>query len=185
MKINSYTYKVSDKRDKLKKNMNHKEIENTKNTLNKKDQFIKTNKGKNPIALYDKNIRTNRLSMDKGTAAETTIQVNRSTFDKIMNESTFGETKWEECGVDNDKRWVVVNGQRFEVEHSAEEKARRKNASKTLLDFIEESEERMNQQEKIRNKDNIKALKNNKELMDLLRRIFNTKNPDKILGNLG
>lgn len=104
-----------------------------------------------------------------------------------MNETTYGETKWEELGVDNNKRWVVVNGQRFEVEHSAEEKARRKNAAKTLVDYMIESEEKMKEQNKFKAKktdklsSNIETLKNNEELMNLLGNIFGLTSSEEIL----
>lgn len=76
---------------------------------------------KRGVSLYTKKSSLNRATFDKGTAAEINVKVNRSAFDRIVNETTYGETKWEELGVDNNKRWVVVNGQRFEVEHSVEE----------------------------------------------------------------
>ena len=80
-------------------------------------------------------------NLDKGTAAHTTIQVDRSTFDKIANYTTYsGEVSWEELGKDGNKRWIVVNGQRFECELSEEEKAMIKNTQKTLIDYIEEAE---------------------------------------------
>lgn len=140
--------------------------------------------------LYDKKIATSRSLVDKGTAAHTTVQVSRSAFDKIMNATTYGETKWEECGSDGNKRWVVVNGQRFEVPHSAAEKAKIKNAQKTILDYIIESKEKIKEKNKGKNNGvnkpsgNIEALKNNKEVVELLGTIFNTDTFEGILNNL-
>lgn len=155
--------------------------------LNKQDKFIKSDDSKRGVSLYTKKSSLNRATFDKGTAAETTVKVNRSAFDRIVNETTYGETKWEELGVDNNKRWVVVNGQRFEVEHSAEEKARRKNAAKTLVDYMIESEEKMKEQNKFKAKkadklsNNIETLKNNEELMNLLGNIFGLTSSEEIL----
>ncbi len=136
------------------------------------------------------NISTGRLSIDKGTAAHTTVQVSRSAFDKILTATTYGETKWEECGNDGNKRWVVVNGQRFEVPLSAAEKARMKNSQKTILDYIEESDSKIKEENKGRNnginkpRGNIEALRNNKEVVELLGKIFNTDTFERVLENL-
>lgn len=92
-------------------------------------------------------------SLDKGTASHTTIQVDRSTFDKISNYTTYsGEVTWEELGKDGNKRWIVVNGQRFECELSEQEKAMMKNAQKTLIDYMEETEE---ERKKLENKQKV------------------------------
>lgn len=155
--------------------------------LNKQDKFIKSDDSKRGVSLYTRKSSLNRATFDKGTAVETTVKVNRSAFDRIVNETTYGETKWEELGVDNNKRWVVVNGQRFEVEHSAEEKARRKNVAKTLVDYMNESEEKMKEQNKFKAKktdklsSNIETLKNNEELMNLLGNIFGLTSSEEIL----
>lgn len=140
--------------------------------------------------LYGEKISTGRNLVDKGTAAHTTVQVSRSAFDKIMNATTYGETKWEECGNDGNKRWVVVNGQRFEVPLSAAEKAKMKNAQKTILDYILESKEKIKAENKVKNNGvnkpsgNIEALKNNKEVVELLGTIFNASTFEGILKNL-
>lgn len=155
-----------------------------------RDEFIKSDRSNNGFDLYNNKISTGGTPFDKGTGAQTTVHVSRSVFDKILNETTHGETKREECGVDDNKRWVVVNGQRFEVEHSAQEKAMRKNASKTFLDYIMESEERMREQNKGKDngvgkpRGNIEALENNKEVMKLLGKIFNSTTSEGILGVL-
>lgn len=92
-------------------------------------------------------------SLDKGTASHTTIQVDRNTFDKIANYTTYsGEVTWEELGKDENKRWIVVNGQRFECELSEQEKAMMKNAKKTLIDYMEEADEK---RKKLENKQKI------------------------------
>ncbi|WOV86922.1 hypothetical protein QWT69_13745 [Sporosarcina oncorhynchi] len=82
------------------------------------------------------------LSADVGTASHTTLYVDNSTFQKIATYSTnHPETRWSEIGVDENKRWIVVNGQRFESPISEEEKAMRKRAQMTLGDYLEEHEE--------------------------------------------
>lgn len=113
------------------------------------------------------------LSVDKGTAIETTVNVTRKAFDAIVSATTYGEgVQWEELGVDENKRWVVINGQRFECEHSPEEKAARKRAQMTLMDYLEEVEKNKNEK-KDPKKDpgNLDALKNNKTVMDLIKSI--------------
>ncbi|KEI01375.1 hypothetical protein [Clostridium botulinum] len=63
------------------------------------------------------------FGVDKGTAANTTIYVNKSTYNQILNYSTNNPNcHWDEMGFDEEKRWVVVNGQRFEYPLSKEEK---------------------------------------------------------------
>ncbi len=82
------------------------------------------------------------LTFDKGTASNTTIHVDNDTFQKIASYSTYHpDTKWSELGVDENKRWVVINGQRFESEKSEEEKAMAKRMQMTLFDHIQEHEE--------------------------------------------
>lgn len=170
--------------------VNKAQSKNINTNSNKRDEFIKSDYSNSGFDLYSNKVSSVGGSFDKGTAIETTVHVSRSAFDKILNETTHGETKWEECGVDNNKRWVVVNGQRFEVEHSPAEKARLKNAQKTFLDYIIESDERM--REKNKGKDNgvdkprgnIEALKNNEEVMKLLGRIFNSTSSEGIFGSL-
>lgn len=89
---------------------------------------------------------------------------------------------------DDNKRWVVVNGQRFEVEHSAHEKAIRRNASRTLIDYIIESEEKMKDKGKDNGigkpRGNIESLKNNQKVMNLLGKIFNENTLEGILSKL-
>lgn len=187
MEINSLNNIAQTKSSQLNKTNKDK---NTNINSNKRDEFIKSDYSNDRLELYNNKILSGGFAVDKGTAAHTTVQVSRSAFDKILNATTNGETKWEECGVDDNKRWVVVNGQRFEVEHSAAEKARRKNASKTFLDYIIESDERMREQNKSKDngigkpRGNIEALKNNEEVMKLLGKIFNSDTSEGILGEL-
>ncbi|MGG0644618.1 hypothetical protein ABE021_11830 [Sporosarcina gallistercoris] len=82
------------------------------------------------------------LSLDKGTAALTTLYVDNATFQKIATYTTnHPDNQWSELGKDGDKRWIVVNGQRFESPLSEEEKAMMKRAQMTLGDYLDEAEE--------------------------------------------
>lgn len=130
------------------------------------------------------NINLKGFTMDKGTAAHTTVFVNRSAYDQILSATTFGNQKWEEMGVDDEKRWVVINGQRFECEHTQEEKALRKRLQKTLLDYFIEADQKKAAKKNNGNdkpKGNIEALINNKEVMALLGGIFHVGTADEIL----
>ncbi|APF28121.1 hypothetical protein NPD7_257 [Clostridium sporogenes] len=81
------------------------------------------------------------IMLDKGTAANTTVYVNYSTFRQIVSYTANNEEcPWSELGIDGEKRWVVVNGQRFECPLSEEEKEAFKRASLTLMDVLEEYE---------------------------------------------
>lgn len=113
-------------------------------------------------------------AMDRGTAADTTLHMSRADFDKLVHASTYGEPEWEELGVDNEKRWVVINGQRFEVEHSPAEKAMRKRSQMTFLDHLEEAEEEVEKRDekRIENRKNIVGVENNEVVSDLLRDLF-------------
>ncbi|NFG60788.1 hypothetical protein FDG75_01215 [Clostridium botulinum] len=92
--------------------------------------------------------------LDKGTASNTTIYVDKSTFMQISSYTTNNsECQWEELGVDGEKRWVVVNGQRFECPLSKEEKEAIKRASKTMLDYLIEADKE--KEEKEEKKENI------------------------------
>lgn len=92
--------------------------------------------------------------LDKGTASNTTIYVDKSTFMQISSYTTNNsECQWDEMGVDGEKRWIVVNGQRFECPLSKEEKEAFKRASKTMLDYIIEEDEK--KQEKEEKRENI------------------------------
>lgn len=129
----------------------------------------------------------NMLSMDKGTASHTTLYVDNSTFQKIATYTTnHPETRWTELGKDCDKRWIVVNGQRFESPLSEEEKALMKRGEMTLLDYlreIEEHKEKTETKEKVTldfakngitdssNDPKINGLLKNKEVMEMLKNI--------------
>lgn len=81
------------------------------------------------------------LTVDKGTAAHTTLYVDRASFNQIVNYTTNSpECKWEELGVDDEKRWVVVNGQRFECPLSKEEKELRRRLRKGLIEILDEAD---------------------------------------------
>ena len=74
------------------------------------------------------------LSLDKGTAANTTLYVDKNTFNNIASYSTNNANcQWDELGVDGEKRWVVINGQRFECPLSKEEKEAYKTPLKQCL----------------------------------------------------
>ena len=98
---------------------------------------------KEVIELSTTNKRiSSMLSMDKGTAANTTLYVDNTTFQKIATYSTnHPDTKWSELGSDETKRWIVINGQRFESPKSEEEKALAKRAQMTLMDHLQEYED--------------------------------------------
>lgn len=166
---------------------------------NKTDQYSKSNFLNDTYSVYDKNglyassnsqVLPIGSSFDKGTASQTTVYVNRSAYDQILSATTFGETKWEEMGVDNEKRWVVINGQRFECEHSPEEKAMRKRAQMTLMDYILEEDNKKKEENKGKDngpgkpRGNIDALSGNEEVMKLLSKIFKADTPEVILSKL-
>lgn len=130
------------------------------------------------------------FNVDKGTAIATTVNVNRQAFDQILYATTYGETKWEEMGVDDEKCWVVINGQRFESEHSPEEKALRKRARMSLVDILNEIEAKSKPKtnEKDKNKTeptgNLDALRSNTMVMTLLRDIFGTDDDNALMKQL-
>lgn len=117
------------------------------------------------------------ITSDIGTAADTTVFVNRNAFDSIVSYSTFNEPKWEELGVDNEKRWVVINGQRFEVPHSPEEIALRKRMQRTLVDMLNDHDAHKESSVDKGNKDILKA---NKNVVDILKEIFNLNSFDEV-----
>lgn len=115
----------------------------TKTAYKSKNPIQNKNQQKDTVELSNTS-RTmrNMLSMDIGTASHTTLYVDYSTFQSIATYTTnHPETQWTELGKDGEKRWIVVNGQRFESPLSEEEKAMMKRAEMTLLDFLQESEE--------------------------------------------
>lgn len=176
-KINPNNIKQSNQTDQYSKS---KFLNDTYSVYDKKGLYASSNSQVLPIGS----------SFDKGTASQTTVYVNRSAYDQILSATTFGETKWEEMGVDNEKRWVVVNGQRFECEHSPEEKAMRKRAQMTLMDYILEEDEKKKEENKCKDngvgkpRGNIEALSSNVEVMKLLSKIFKADTPEVILSKL-
>lgn len=81
------------------------------------------------------------ITIDKGTAAHTTLYVDRGSFEKILNYSTNNpECQWGEMGIDDEKRWVVINGQRFECPLSEEEKEARRRLRKGIIEILTEAD---------------------------------------------
>lgn len=161
-----------------------------KATDSKAEKLVELYNGQSKQYVLNDNKASNSLAVDKGTALSTTVYINRNAYDRILNATTFGEIKWEETGVDDEKRWVVVNGQRFECEHSSEEKALRKKMRKNLLDYIDESVEKRKKQDKNNSKEseqpngNIEALKSNEKVIGLLQDIFKTVDLDELFRQL-
>lgn len=83
---------------------------------------------------------SNMMVIDKGTASATTLYVDQKTMNNLMSDALLGGGPWEECGKDENKQWIVINGQRFERPLSPQEKAERRAAQKTLIDYMEEEE---------------------------------------------
>lgn len=122
---------------------------------------------------------TSPMEMDKGTAAWTTVNVSRKAFDSIVSATTGGTIQWEELGVDENKRWVVINGQRFECEHSPEEKAARRRAQMTLMDYLEAIKKfKKEQKDPAKEPGNLDALKANGPVMDLIKQISGSSTDD-------
>lgn len=161
-----------------------------------KNTYSKNDNSNNSYITYSKNgLSVNQAGQsypiksyfDKGTAAHTIVYVNRNSYDKILNATTFGEPQWEEMGCDGEKRWVVVNGQRFECPLSKEEKELRKRFQQSIIDILDESDKKKNSGKSngsFKPRGNIEALKNNEEVMDLLGRIFNANTFDEIFNKL-
>lgn len=138
---------------------------------------IKQEQPEKIVVDFKRNEIANVYSLtDNRTAIETTISVNRETFDKIAHATTYGDLRWDELGVDDDKRWIVVNGQRFEVEHSPEEKAIRKQAQRNiLLDSLTKNKKESPESKYYRAKkqiENIELLKHNPPVFSLLKGIL-------------
>ncbi|MGG3891772.1 hypothetical protein [Metabacillus fastidiosus] len=115
----------------------------TSNTANKENTSPSYKNSKRDTIEISNTGRTMTGVLDKGTAAHTTLYVDYSTFQQIANYTTNNpECEWSEIGVDGEKRWIVVNGQRFESPLSEEEKQAAKRVQLTLLDYMEESRKR-------------------------------------------
>ncbi|ACD22944.1 hypothetical protein FDE76_00870 [Clostridium botulinum] len=145
--------------NKLYTNYNQ-EINNINNKSKNNDISIKNNYKDKLDLSKDMRMAASRSraimgpQLDKGTASNTTIYVDKSTFMQITNYSTNNsECQWDELGIDGEKRWVVINGQRFECPLSKEEKEAIKRASKTMLDYLIEADEE--KEEKEEKKENI------------------------------
>lgn len=104
------------------------------------------------ISTLDKNSKVSAvggLIMDKGTAANTTLYVDKSTFSQIVSYSTNSSNcQWDELGIDDEKRWVVINGQRFECPLSEEEKEMRRRLRMGIIDILNEADEAEKEQRK-------------------------------------
>ena len=129
--------------------------------------------------IYNKNGKVDSINsfsfnstLDKGTAIGTTVMVNRGAFDSIVSYSTDNEPKWDELGCDGDKRWVVINGQRFEVEHSPEEKALRKRAMRSLVEIMNDYDIERKKESMKNDNNNKDTLKENTKVVDVLKRVF-------------
>lgn len=134
-----------------KNNSEIKDINSSKNSKVKLSQL----KDVLDISTSTKNLsRTNTVGgmlIDKGTAAHTTLYVDRGSFNQIMNYTTNNpECQWEELGIDDEKRWIVVNGQRFECPLSEEEKEIRRRLRRGFLEILDEADkEREKQKSKL------------------------------------
>jgi hypothetical protein len=121
------------------------------------------------------------LDLDKGTASDTTIIVNRASFDSIASYSTFNEPKWEELGSDSEKNWVVINGQRFEVPHSPEEKARIKKMTRSIVEIFDDYDKEKEANNKLKTNTMHKdKLKENKQVLEVLGKVFGVDSFDEI-----
>lgn len=77
---------------------------------------------------------TEDLLVDKKDITSATLIVDRLTYDQIVNFTTNNpKHMWDELGMDDEKRWVVINGQRFESPLTEEEKERIRRAKKGFL----------------------------------------------------
>lgn len=129
------------------------------------------------------------LSADKGTAAHTTVYVDRNAYDKIVNATTYKDRQpdWEEIGCDGEKRWVVINGQRFECPLSQAEKNQRKRMQGSyddLLDALIKNSHKHNVDKNHDFRGNIESLKSNEKVVQLLHGIFGTSSFDDLLMQL-
>lgn len=110
-----------------------------------KENTITTDKNKNSNKINTSSpYPSGMIPTDKGTAIGTTINVDRNTIFNIINYAVSNtETSgFEEMGMDDNKRWVVINGQRFECELTPEEKEliRKAKERNNLFAYINEAE---------------------------------------------
>ncbi|GAA0785778.1 hypothetical protein [Hathewaya limosa] len=149
--------------------VNNSKINGTNSSKNNRARSLEF-KDSLDISIARKNFsRTNGvggITIDKGTAAHTTLYVDRGSFDQIMNYSSNNpQCRWEELGIDDEKRWIVVNGQRFECPLSEEEKELRRRLRRGLLEILDEADkEREKHKSKSKNHSSVKLSfdKNNK-----------------------
>lgn len=182
MKINSISVNYTNNIPKRNLNLD--------NTTSNKGNVITADKSINKINVGSP-YPSGMTPIDKGTAKGTTINVDRSTIFSIINYAVNNtETSgFEELGMDDNKRWVVINGQRFESELSPEEKEliRKAKEGNTLLSYIKESDDKKferKENEKIQmnfndsnvelpNNTKIQNLLGNDKVMSMLSSIFN------------
>ncbi|EMU54452.1 hypothetical protein AB2T96_01335 [Clostridium butyricum] len=127
------------------------------------------------------------ITLDKGTAANTTLYVDRSTFDQIVNYMTSNpESNWEELGMDDEKRWIVVNGQRFECPLSKAEKEAIRRAKKGLIGMLDEADKEREKQDSVKlNFDKNNKIKLNGDVsVQLNDKIINLMNNDNVMNTL-
>lgn len=115
-----------------------------------KEEKAVSSKDKIEISKESKKVGSSRLMgsglIDKGTAAHTTIYVDKATINQILSYTTNNpECQWEEMGSDEDKEWVVVNGQRFERPRTKEEKEAIRKLRRTLADILLEEEKKQDE----------------------------------------
>lgn len=144
MNISNLTYRNNDVYSKI----NNETI----NSLNTKTSTSSTNaysqNYKDSISISSRTNKIGSLGLDKGTASNTTLYVDRKTFDSIVSYSANNEScKWDEMGIDGEKRWVVINGQRFECPLSEAEKEAARRASMTIVDYFAEAEKEKQEEE--------------------------------------
>jgi hypothetical protein len=81
------------------------------------------------------------FKFDKGTAASTTVEVDKGTYNEIIDYSMNNKDyKWDEVGCDGTKKWVVIDGQRFDYSLSKSEKEAFSARWKTCCSFYNNSE---------------------------------------------
>lgn len=123
-------------------NISKTNLHKTDITLNKESNITKK-ANVNQINANSSPYPSGMMPIDKGTAVGTTVNVDRGTILNIMNYAANNpETSgFEEMGMDDNKRWVVINGQRFETELTPSEKELIKKAKEKcgLLSLSEES----------------------------------------------
>lgn len=81
------------------------------------------------------------FKVDRGTATDTTVKVDKGTFNQIMDYSLNNkDCKWDEIGCDGSKKWVVIDGQRFDYSLTKEEKEAFQKRWKTCCSIASKTE---------------------------------------------